>query len=399
MLWEALLNTQRAVEVRVRWGDELLEVEHVSPARAKEIASSCEGGPLECEVAPVAAVQRFGAARVDRAPWVYVGVSLVFTSLLVLAASFLPATNSALSFEQNAFASRTIRALVMEEVPPSIEERLTYIDGESPVESEFEHALGRAGTTQVSMSERRRREPRGRRDDAVDHGEQSVDVGALAALRSMNGSWDSASPFAGRAAGTDVLASLMGDRVGESFGFGGLSLSSTGRGAGVHGGTVELDIRGGGGTGWGSICGCGPMGLIAHGVGAAPTVLASIEPPLRERESAVPERIVRCGCGDLAIRGALSREVIRRVVRRHHGEVRHCYEQGLQQRPDLDGRVLTQFMIAPTGEVVAATVQSSTLGHVETEMCIARAVRRWTFPPVDAGGMTNVTYPFVLESL
>lgn len=398
MLWEALLNQEKAVEVRVHWGDALLDVEHVSPARAKEIADSCEGGPLNCEVAPVVAVQRFGAARVDRAPWVYVGASLAFTSLLLLAASFLPPANSALSADHNAFASRSIRALMMESLPPTVEEPVARVEGESPVESAFEHALGRAGTTH-EVTRPHRSDPHGQRQDVADHGERSAEVGALAALRSMSGSWDSASPFAGRAAGTDVLASLTGDRVGESFGFGGLSLSSTGRGAGLHGGTVELDVSGGGGTGWGSICGCGPMGLIGRGHGSGIATLASVEAPLPERESAVPDRIVRCGCGDLRIRGGLSKEVIRRVVRRHHGEVRHCYEQGLQQRPDLAGRVLTQFVIAPTGQVVAATVQSSTLGHSETEMCIARAARRWSFPAVDDGGVTNVTYPFVLESL
>ena len=40
----------------------------------------------------------------------------------------------------------------------------------------------------------------------------------------------------------------------------------------------------------------------------------------------------------------------------------------------------TRFIISQTGAVTVATVQSSTLGHSDTEACITQAVRRWAFP-------------------
>src|SRR5690606_15568496 len=52
--------------------------------------------------------------------------------------------------------------------------------------------------------------------------------------------------------------------------------------------------------------------------------------------------------------GALAAEVIRRVVSRHRAEVRFCYEQGLQQNPELEGRVTARFLIGPTGAVSTA---------------------------------------------
>ena len=97
------------------------------------------------------------------------------------------------------------------------------------------------------------------------------------------------------------------------------------------------------------------------------------------------------------VKGSLSKETIRRVIRRHLAEVRHCYEQGLLGHPDLSGRVAVQFIIAPTGEVQVAMVAKSTVAEPRVGQCISRAVRRWNFPAPDGGGIVSVTYPFVLQ--
>ena len=46
----------------------------------------------------------------------------------------------------------------------------------------------------------------------------------------------------------------------------------------------------------------------------------------------------------------------------------------------------------------ATAVASSTLGDPQVENCIAQAVRRWTFPQPEGGGIVIVTYPFMLTS-
>ena len=96
------------------------------------------------------------------------------------------------------------------------------------------------------------------------------------------------------------------------------------------------------------------------------------------------------------MRGSLSKEVIRRVIRRHINEVRFCYEQELDRVPTSQGRVAVKFIISPRAVQTAATA-SSTLGSPKAEGCIANAVRRWTFPSPEGGGIVVVTYPFVLE--
>jgi hypothetical protein len=106
---------------------------------------------------------------------------------------------------------------------------------------------------------------------------------------------------------------------------------------------------------------------------------------------------VRARIGEMSLRGSLSREVVRRVTQRHINEVRFCYEQGLQRSGSLRGRVAIAFVIAPTGAVQSAAVHSTTLGDPTVEQCISQAVRRWTFPAPEGGGIVSINLAFLLE--
>jgi TonB family protein len=215
--------------------------------------------------------------------------------------------------------------------------------------------------------------------------EAARNAGAIGALASLAGAWNSpTSPYgADTALGADpmsALGALMGDQIGGNFGFGGLGLRGTG--------------RGGGGTGEGTI-GLGNIGTIGHGAGTGSgSGYGSGAGGFSGRSASVP----RIRTGEADVRGSLSREVIRRVIRRHINEVRFCYEQELTARPDLAGRVTVSFIIAATGAVQTASVASSTLSNARVEQCIVTAVRRWTFPAPDGGGIVGVNYPFVLDS-
>lgn len=97
------------------------------------------------------------------------------------------------------------------------------------------------------------------------------------------------------------------------------------------------------------------------------------------------------------VKGNLDRDIIRRIVRAHLGEVRHCYAGGLARRKKLRGRVAVRFTIGANGKVSASSVSSSSLKDDRVERCICAAVRRWKFPKPQGGGDVVVTYPFVLE--
>ena len=100
--------------------------------------------------------------------------------------------------------------------------------------------------------------------------------------------------------------------------------------------------------------------------------------------------------GSAEVRGSLDKEIIQRIIRRHINEVKFCYEQAVKENPTLKGRVVVQFTIAATGQVVASTVAQSTMNSGTVDNCIAGAVRRWEFPKPQGGGIVIVSYPFVL---
>jgi len=102
--------------------------------------------------------------------------------------------------------------------------------------------------------------------------------------------------------------------------------------------------------------------------------------------------------GQAEVRGALDKEIIHRIIRRHINEVKYCYQVELQGNPNLYGRVVVQFTIAATGQVEVSKVASSTLKNDAVDSCIAQAVQRWLFPKPKGGGIVIVSYPFVLSA-
>jgi TonB family protein len=177
----------------------------------------------------------------------------------------------------------------------------------------------------------------------------------------------------------NVLGGLIGNQIGESYGVGGLGLVGTGRGGGGTGeGTIGLGNLGTIGKGGGGGSGSG-YGRGAGGLGG--------------RRAHAPDVIP----GTAQVRGSLDKEIIRRIIRRHINEVKFCYEQEAMKHQDLRGRVVVQFTIAATGQVVSSSVAQSTTNNGTVDQCIAGAVRRWEFPKPQGGGIVIVSYPFVLE--
>jgi TonB family protein len=184
-------------------------------------------------------------------------------------------------------------------------------------------------------------------------------------------------PALGRDA-ENVLGNMHGTTIAGAFGAGGLGSSGTGAGGG---GTGERTL------GLGRL---GTMGRFGSGPGDGPGYGANKGGFIGRRQARVPDIVG----GIATVRGTLDKEIIRRIVRRHVNEVRYCYQQGLTARPSLEGRAVVQFTIAPTGQVLASVLQSSTLGAVGVEKCVVDAVKRWEFPKPAGGGLVIVSYPF-----
>ncbi len=103
------------------------------------------------------------------------------------------------------------------------------------------------------------------------------------------------------------------------------------------------------------------------------------------------------GAEEASVQGSLDKEVIRRVIRQHIGEVKLCYEEQLKTNPSLAGRVMAHFTIGPDGKVTDSSIQETSLKSPACEKCIADAVRGWEFPK-PRGGKVVVSYPFVLAA-
>ena len=175
---------------------------------------------------------------------------------------------------------------------------------------------------------------------------------------------------------SDAMGGLVGTEAGDAYGGGGFGLVGAG--------------GGGGGTGEGTI-GLGNIGTVGHGAGGGG--YGAKVGALKGRKAGSPEVVP----GTAEVRGSLDKELIRRIIRRHINEVKFCYERELTRNAGMEGRVMVNFTIGPTGAVVASIVQSSTLGNPTVEQCIAGALRRWEFPRPQ-GGIVVVTYPFVLKA-
>lgn len=94
--------------------------------------------------------------------------------------------------------------------------------------------------------------------------------------------------------------------------------------------------------------------------------------------------------------GSMDKSSVRGVIRQHINEVKGCYEAALVTDPTLFGRLMVQFTIAASGDVISSVLQSSTLHSPAMETCAVEAVKRWRFPRPKGGGIVIISYPFVL---
>jgi hypothetical protein len=348
-------------------------------------------------VKPVQAGKVVGrsGSGVDWKSYIWSAVSVAFHGSFLLLMYFMPPSSSSLSLELLTADSRYAKYLIeppetAEEEQPEWLQEQNKAPEDSGKGKRHKGDEGQMGKNDAKKTKNRygiegpadNQDPHMARESAR---ETARTAGILGVLRASTGAWNSpTSPF-GRdsALGVDAmsaLGALMGDQIGENFGFGGLGLRGTG--------------RGGGGTGEGTI-GLGNLGTIGHGGGGGDgNGYGRAAGGFTGRAARVPR--IRTGNAD--VRGSLSKEVIRRVIQRHINEVRFCYEQQLNQRPDLQGRISVQFVISPTGAVQMAAISASDMGSPPVESCVATAVQRWSFPAPEGGGIVVVNYPFVLQA-
>ncbi len=329
--------------------------------------------------------------EVDRPFWLFNGGSLAVLGSLLMVSQLIPADANAYAFEEDEDIQRFVGYMTQADMQPEPEEELLE---DSEVEEEAGGSGQRASGAEGQMGDKKSQAKNRRYAIAgnaaipkLGRNQSVADAARTAGILGLMKE-DSTSFFAAADGGmytegqddADVFGGITGTEVGTAYGVGGLGLVGTG--------------RGGGGEGHGTI-GLSNVGTIGHGKGGGPGAGIGRGAGFSNRGRRPPPKP---RIGKSTIKGALDKDVIRRVVRAHINEVRNCYNQGLARDPNLQGRVAIQFQIGGSGKVPMAVVQKSSVKDERVGNCIAKSVRRWKFPRPRDGGMVLVTYPFLLNA-
>lgn len=182
--------------------------------------------------------------------------------------------------------------------------------------------------------------------------------------------------------GNDPLSArgnMWGDQAGDAVGAGGLGLSGIGDGGGGRGEGVGLGSIGtigyGSGTGTGQGFGSGHGRLGGSHRSAPPSVRA----------------------GEASVSGQAPKEVVARIVRQNFGRFRLCYEQGLRNNPNLQGRVAARFVIRGDGEVTNVGNGGSDMPDSGVVRCVLQAFNGLSFPEPADKGFVTVVYPIMFS--
>jgi TonB family protein len=103
--------------------------------------------------------------------------------------------------------------------------------------------------------------------------------------------------------------------------------------------------------------------------------------------------------GGSSVEEGLTKDEVGEVIHRHLSEVRYCYESAMIRTPDVEGKLIINFVIGAPGSVKTAEVKQSTLPDPRLDDCVLRRLVTWKFPQTKGGVDVAVSYPFIFKSL
>ena len=334
-----------------------------------------------------------GAVVLDRKGLPWHGLSFALhAGLLAAAAFFLPPMGAdeessiesdKLSFMQQALNVTAEREQDKKESPEMIENQ-----EKNPGGTEGTRSIGSEGKMGSTTSRNTSGKfaifgPKDNTDPQVARAAALSDAqtfGMIGLVSSMSGGDPNAvtAPWGGDlSVGNDArsaLGNLWGVSLDDAAGAGGLSLSG-----------LE---QGGGGKGEG--IGISRIGTIGSDLGNQGGFSRGIT---RKDHQTRPPRVRPEGVTTV---GRLPSEVIQRIVRQNFGRYRFCYEQGLRQNPNLQGRVAVRFVIGRDGGVSQVQNGGSDMPDANVVQCVVRSFYGLSFPAPEHGIVT-VNYPIMFQ--
>ena len=125
--------------------------------------------------------------------------------------------------------------------------------------------------------------------------------------------------------------------------------------------------------------GSGPGNLKGHAAGTA-------VPSFADKIGADQAQASRSGAGGKASR---SREEIEIVFDRNKSAIYSLYSRALREQPELQGKVVVQLTIAPSGEITDCRIVSTELNDAELERKLIARIRMFRFEAKDVEAMTT----------
>jgi hypothetical protein len=338
-----------------------------------------------------------GHTQLDTQSLLYAGISLaVHAGLLAAMAFFMPAIGATdedgISADQQYTLQQMLQAAAQKELDEKPTEQAADAhadDKEGGTGTRANGEEGAMGSPNTKATGKRYgvQGPRDNPDPHIASREALADAGRFGIIGLLNSGagGDLGAPTApwGRdeSLGNDPLSArggMWGSDIGDSFGGGGLGLTGVGEGGGGRGEGIGLGTIGtlGHGSGLGGGQGIGS----GHGQvrGAHRVAIPSVRP------------------AGTTVSGRLPPEVIQRIVRQNFGRFRLCYENGLRNSPNLQGRVSVRFVIGRDGAVSNVANGGSDMPDGNVVSCVVRSFYGLSFPQPD-GGIVTVTYPIMFS--
>jgi len=217
---------------------------------------------------------------------------------------------------------------------------------------------------------------------------ESNRYGAIGALASVFGSTSNAPvSFNGGEESigkdpADYQGNLFGDHPGDAFGYNGLGPMGTGPGGGGWFDGIGLNRIGGFGHGCvGSHCGDGGEwggGKGGKGLVRKPQGVKMIDTSVEST-------------------GTLPPDIIKRVIRANFPRFRACYEQGLKKDPGLRGTVAVRFIIDSTGATESVSLAGGSMSDSQVSSCVLGVYSTISFPSPE-NGKVMVKYPIDFQN-
>ncbi|WP_242340877.1 MULTISPECIES: adventurous gliding motility protein GltG [Anaeromyxobacter] len=112
------------------------------------------------------------------------------------------------------------------------------------------------------------------------------------------------------------------------------------------------------------------------------------------------DRDVNVATGNAVVMGSIDKELIRKVIQEHSAQIRYCYEQQLAINPKLQGKVSIKWIINGDGSAASPQVDggATTLEDAKVHECMMSRITSWQFPKPKGGGIAVITYPWILRS-